>query len=317
MAKLTDARPTTAAPVLTVIIPTYRREKQVREAIESALAGGVEAVEVLVVDDSSDASARESVRSVRDTRVRYLTMPEPSRGKPALVRNHALHRARGHYLYFLDDDDLCHPGSLAALVAGLDANPQVGVAFGLVTTAGPVPEVRERYDVWWSWAGRVARQVAFSSWLTAGVIMFRGTMIINSTCMIRRAAALELGGYDPSIPVYEDVDFFLRGIRRFGHVFVEREVLIYGTGLPSIMHDCEFEPELMLTAHRRIYEAYKEQWGSLDFRLLQLTSKLMPITAPPEPEVEERAPREEAIPRHFSALAMRRRPAREVPAGVE
>jgi hypothetical protein len=105
------------------------------------------------------------------------------------VRNYALERARGRYLYCLDDDDACFPGALASLQEVLDHQKQVGVAFGQVKATGPDRQTRESYDRWWSWAARIARQVSFSSWLTAGIILFRGTLIINSACMIRRTAA--------------------------------------------------------------------------------------------------------------------------------
>jgi hypothetical protein len=268
-------------PDVTVIIPTFHREKQVLEAIRSALVGGADKLEVLVVDDSPEQSARASVSTIDDPRVSYLPMPSPSKGRPALVRNFALERSRGRYIYCLDDDDQCWPGSLGELAQALDHQPQAGVAFGQVKATGPDREVRAGYDRWWSWAARTARQYRFSSWLTVGIIMFRGTLVINSTCMMRRTAAVALGGYDPEIDVFEDVDFFTRGIRRFGHVYVDKPVLLYGTGQQSIMHDLDWERTVLARSHRRIHDAYKRTWGLANYRALQVAAKLLPIEPPP------------------------------------
>jgi hypothetical protein len=117
--------------------------------------------------------------------------------------------------------------------------------------------------------------------LTTGVILFRGTLLINSACVIRTSAARALGGNNPAIEVYEDVEFFTRAIRRFGHVFVDLPVLRYSTGLQSIMHDLHWERAVMDASHRRIHQAYKDTWGQANYRLLQTVSKLLPLEPPP------------------------------------
>jgi glycosyltransferase involved in cell wall biosynthesis len=275
-------------PILSVIIPTYHRERQVAEAIQSVLDTGFAPLEIIVMDDSPEGSARDAVLAFEHPSVLYRQMPEPSRGRPALVRNHAIELARGEFLYCLDDDDRVHPGGLRALVDALQKHPRKGVAFGEVTCFGPDEDIRRGYERWFRWAARIARQFSFSSWLTAGIIMFRGTLIINSTCMIRRTAAQRLGGYDPTIAVYEDVEFFTRGIRQFGHVFVPEPVLQYGTGQSSIMHDLNWEIAVISEAHRRIHAAYKRNHGILEYRMLQVTSKLLPIPDGPGTTPAER-----------------------------
>ena len=217
--------PAGTTPLVSVIIPTYHREDQVVAAIESALGHGAAPVEVVVVDDSPELTARDKVLAIGDDRIRYGGMDEPSKGRPALVRNAGIQRARGQYLYFLDDDDRVVPGAIDHLVEAMQRHPRKGVAYGCVECFGPDAAIRDRYNRWFGWAAHVSRRVKYSSWLTTGVILFRGTLIINSCCMVRKDVAVRLGGYDPAISVYEDVDFFTRGIRQFGHVFVDAPVL--------------------------------------------------------------------------------------------
>lgn len=265
--------------MLSVIIPTFRREQQLVTAVQSALAIGseIDRFEVVVVDDSSEHSARSTVGAIEDPHVRYEEMPEPSDGRPALVRNYAIGLAQGRYLYFLDDDDQVVASGLAAMVRALERHPRRSVAYGRVQCVGPDEEIRTRYTTWFDWAARTSKRVRFSSWLTTGVIMFRGTLIINSCCLVRRNTAMVLGGYDASLSVYEDVDFFTRGIRRHRHVYVDEPVLRYSTGLSSIIHDLDGDNRPVGESYAAMHANYKRNHGTLDYRVLQVVSKLMPI----------------------------------------
>jgi GT2 family glycosyltransferase len=204
-------------------------------------------------------------------------MEEPSRGRPALVRNTGIRHARGAYLYFLDDDDKAVPGGIDRLVTALQRHPRKGVAYGCVECFGPDSTIRDSYNRWFSWAAHASRRVKISSWLTSGVILFRGTLIINSACMVRKDVAVRLGGYDPEIDVYEDVDFFTRGIRQFGHVFVDSPVLRYSTGLQSIIHDLHEDQSLVGSSYEVMHRNYRRRHGTLEYRVLQIASKLLPI----------------------------------------
>ncbi len=266
-------------PSITVIIPTFRREDMVVRAVKSALRRDLD-VEVLVIDDSPERSAEDAIRGIGDPNVRYVAMEEPTGGRPALVRNLGIEMARHDILYFLDDDDEVLPGALRAFSEAFAENPDAGVAFGRVECVGPDEPTRVRYQSWYDHVAASARRVQRSSWLTAGVIMFRGTVLINSCCAVRRSVAIELGGYDTEMPVYEDVDFFTRGIRMTGHCFVDRPVLRYSTGMPSIIHDLDGDTQPIVDAHGTMYEKYRAKWGRLDFRALQVVSKLLPLGSP-------------------------------------
>ena len=81
-------------------------------------------------------------------------------------------------------------------------------------------------------------------------MLFQPTVLVNSARLIRRECVEALGGYNEDLAVFEDVDFYLRAIRRFGCVFVDRPVLEYRTGAPSLMHN--------LSDRRRGDEAYRQ-----------------------------------------------------------
>lgn len=98
--------------------------------------------------------------------------------------------------------------------------------------------------------------------------------------MIRRSVARGLGGYDPTLAVYEDVDFFCRGILQYGHDFVDAPVLRYSTGLPSIIHDLDDEVAAIAEAYAQIHAGVRQRHGTLRYRVLQVAAKLLPVGNP-------------------------------------
>jgi GT2 family glycosyltransferase len=258
---------------VSIIVPTFRRERQVVEAIRSALSPSNLAIEVIVLDDSPEGSAREAVDGIGDGRVRYIAREKPSGGRPAIVRNEGAALARGRYLHFLDDDDRLCEGALEALVSALDANPAAGVAVGVVVPFGDDARVLHQQQAYFQRAARTLRRAQRSLILSAS-LLFKNTPLISSACMVRRDLALELGGYDASIPVCEDAEFYLRAVRARGHVFVDRPVVHYRTGAPSLMHDLVGN-EKVLESYRITYRKYRSQHGLIEFYGLKFLSRLL------------------------------------------
>lgn len=265
---------------VSVVMPTHRREKEVVEAIRSALRQEGVRVEVIVLDDTAEGTAREAVEGIGDARVRYFKQEVPSRGKPALVRNHGATLAQGRYLHFLDDDDLLADGALHAMVSALDARPDAGVAVGWVVPFGDNPDWLEDKRVYFEWAASVGAQTPNSMW-TVAHILFRGTLYVNSACMVRREHFAPLGGFDPNIPVYEDVDFYMRGIRAFNHVYVNRPILHYRVGQPSLMQELGIKGEKawksVAKSNEIIHNKYRRAHGELEYRMLQLFARALPF----------------------------------------
>ena len=97
--------------LVSIIIPTYRRPRECRAAVESALAQTWRPIEVVVVSDGRDDVTRQAVATA-DSRVVYVELPE-NRG-PAAARNAGVTASHGEWLCFLDDDDVMLPGKVEA-----------------------------------------------------------------------------------------------------------------------------------------------------------------------------------------------------------
>ncbi|WP_084301181.1 glycosyltransferase family 2 protein [Comamonas badia] len=91
-------------PLLSIIIPTYRRPTFLEKAITSAIYTTInDDIEILVVPNGQDGTWTKIANNFsNDTRVRWLPLQEAN---ACAARNHGLRHAEGKYIRFLDDDD--------------------------------------------------------------------------------------------------------------------------------------------------------------------------------------------------------------------
>jgi len=275
-----DARLPTAlsrsstAPDISTVIATYRRPQSLAEAIESVLGQSGPAVEVIVVDDDPMRSA-EAVIKRFDGRVTYLPMPEWSQKRPALVRNTGWQKASGKYIHFLDDDDRVPPDTYQAVFTTLENKPDAGMAFGIVEPFGDDEDILEYQRQYFSNAAKRARmaQRFGSRRLMVANMLFKPTVLVNSACVVRRDCVASLGGFDAECVVVEDVDFYIRIIRSFGFVFLDRVVLNYRTGAPSLMTDLN-NNRPVVNSYDRIYENYRKRFGATELLFLKILTRV-------------------------------------------
>lgn len=114
------------APLVSVLMTSYNRERYIGAAIESVLAQHFEDFELLVVDNCSTDRSVEIAREYerRDRRVRVV-VNERNLGQFG-NRNRAAELARGRLLRYADSDDLLYPHCLSTLVPLLLAEPRAG-----------------------------------------------------------------------------------------------------------------------------------------------------------------------------------------------
>src|ERR1700733_11251308 len=104
-------------PVVSIILPTFNRQEYLVPAIESVLAQTFEQWELIIADDGSADATRRYLQSLADPRIEVMLLEHT--GKPCVISNLAIRRARGQYIAFLDSDDLWLPEKLAAQLSSL------------------------------------------------------------------------------------------------------------------------------------------------------------------------------------------------------
>ena len=105
-------------PTFSVVIPTYNRCNVILETVQAVLNQTFSSFEVVVVDNGSTDHTSDIIRSISDSRVRYLKLK--GSGSPASPRNHGIVEARGEWIAFLDSDDYWFPEKLESVANVLE-----------------------------------------------------------------------------------------------------------------------------------------------------------------------------------------------------
>ena len=123
----TDATTTSdEASLVTVLICVHNAGEHLRPCVESIVAQTYRNLEILVVDDGSDDGCIDTIRDLRDHRIRILT--QENLGKSTAL-NRAIRESRGEFLAIQDADDLSRPTRIERQVHSLHKNPDVAAVF--------------------------------------------------------------------------------------------------------------------------------------------------------------------------------------------
>lgn len=232
--------------LVSVVLPTYERGSVVATAVESVLAQSYERFELLVVDGGSTDGTREAVESIGDPRVRYYRRAEPAGASTA--RNVGVRETDGEFVAFIDSDDRWHPDKLRRQVATLRAGgSDYAVAYtGIEKDAGePRTREGESGDV-----EAAVRRMAVPTY--------------TSTLLVRRRALAGCGGFDESLPCFEDWDLCLRLAADHEFAYLPDSLVAKGTPGDNI----SAEPDRLITAVHRLRTKHDLPDGTLA-RLLE------------------------------------------------
>lgn len=226
-----------ADALVSVIIPTIGRLEYIDEAIESALAQTRGPVEVIVVDDGATDGTAEHV--ARRPGVRVLSQGE--RTGISVARNRALGVARGELVVFLDDDDRLLPGAVEVGARELERRPGAALAFGrahLIDADGAPRGVSPRVV-----SGTFAD-------------VLRGAYPAHpAAAVLRREAALAIGGFDVWRGIAQDYEFYARLSRRFAFHAHGEVVSVYRTHAANVRNTRG--PQACLDAVLSVVEAHR------------------------------------------------------------
>jgi glycosyltransferase involved in cell wall biosynthesis len=103
-------------PLVSILIPAYNAEKWIAYTLQSALAQTWPRKEIIVVDDGSTDHTAEVVRRFGSKGV--VLFSTENRGLSA-AQNQAFQLCHGHYIQWLDSDDLLAPDKIERQLAAL------------------------------------------------------------------------------------------------------------------------------------------------------------------------------------------------------
>lgn len=185
-----------SGPTISAIVPTYNRAGVIAQAIHSILAQVPAPDEVLVVDDGSTDTTAAELAQFGD-KIRVLTQPNAG---AAAARNFGIREARGEWLAFLDSDDLWGPGRIATFLRDIkSAAADVVVHVANFTFSNSDQDVFAANGVSFP-QGRATKLDAPFDENVPGPFL---------QCSVLRASTVqEVGGFDETLPIHEDVLLF-------------------------------------------------------------------------------------------------------------
>lgn len=130
-------------PKVSIIMPSFNKEKYISKSIESILDQTYKDWELLVIDDASIDKSVEIIKSYHDSRIRFFQ--NKSNIGIAATRNIGLLKAKGEYIALLDADDLSTEYRIEKEVDFLDNNSNIDVVFGDFRIIDENDAVKETY----------------------------------------------------------------------------------------------------------------------------------------------------------------------------
>lgn len=192
-------------PLVSVIIPTFNRERFLREAIESVLNQSYRNVEILVVDDGSTDNTSAVLASYsQDSRLRHFY--QKNQGQ-AVAKNHGLAESKGEFVCFLDSDNRWLQGKLEKSLAVFAARPDVDIVYGDIVTIDEFGSEVSRKNMA-RYSGKIAAH------------LFKDNCVSINTSMTRRRCFDVLGGFETTRRRADDYEFWLRMSTQFNFYYL-------------------------------------------------------------------------------------------------
>ncbi|HYG37765.1 MAG TPA: glycosyltransferase family 2 protein [Cytophagales bacterium] len=127
-------------PLVSVIIPSFNRANVIGETIESLIKQSYANWEAIIVDDGSADNSLEVIEgfSKYDSRIHCFKRNRMPKGAP-VCRNIGIEKAQGHFIVFLDSDDVLAPWCLESRISIMQGDSSLDFAVFPVLLFNKVP----------------------------------------------------------------------------------------------------------------------------------------------------------------------------------
>lgn len=203
----------TDQPIVSVVIPSYKRAEVIQRAVDSVLNQTMQDIEVIVVDDNGLgtpaglATAEKMQKYAGDSRVTYLQHEVNKNGSAA--RNTGIRAAKGKYIAFLDDDDAYLPQRFEKMCARME---QLDESWGACYSGyvKHMPNGGEQYSAEKNEGDLFLQALMRSLYIGSGSNLF-----------FRRSAVEKVGLFDESYRRNQDLEYLVRILKEYKIAYVD------------------------------------------------------------------------------------------------
>ncbi len=187
---------------ISVVCPTWQCAGYIAGTVEMLLRQERRPEEVVFVDDGSTDG---TVDILETSRARFeaggtsFILVRKEHSGPGATRNAGMAAATGDWIAFLDADDVWYPSKLARVAAAMHAHPDANCIV--------------RWERYRKQDGTTALIKSVSAFHLASPLppqVFAANHFSTSATTLRRELYTLSGGMDPSLPVSQDYEFWLR-----------------------------------------------------------------------------------------------------------
>ncbi len=198
------------APAVSVIIPTYNRAHIIPQTIDSVLAQTFRDFEIIVIDDGSTDDTSALLQHRYGEKITYGRIKNS--GLPA-ARNTGIKAARGHYIAFIDDDDVWLPDKLELQTTLMQNNPSLGLVYcGCYTINADGTVISETRPV--------KRGALFEDLLCSNFIVGSASAVLVTGGVFSKA-----NYFDETLTACEDWDLWIRIAHDYPIDFIDKPLV--------------------------------------------------------------------------------------------
>ena len=274
-----------ASPWVSVVIPTRNRAEWIARTLDSVLAQSHRPLQIVVVDNGSTDQtlarvARWAQQLPPDVECLVLSEPQPGASR---ARNRGWQAARGEWIAHFDDDDEMSPDFIERMLHTAACHPDA--RWVLARARMVMPDGCERVRRGWACPS-----------LAAHIL---GSFVSTQSFVVQRSLLAELGGWDESLPVWNDYELGMRLLLHSAPAWddgIYHRIYQHGASLTSTpaadklpamaralarMADHLRAAHAPATAHRALYLRAQIESGRWQNAQLELTDAL--YSSPPFP----------------------------------
>jgi len=252
-------------PLISVIIPTFNRTRQVQAALRSVLAQTYREFEVIVVDDGSTDGTGEALQEIIGAegdggeRIRYFF--QSNQGQ-SFARNKGTDEARGEWVAFLDSDDVWLPEKLEWQIRAVEKFK--GKCCACITDARLVDNLGMDTTAFHESGKRYEETLGIEPEALGSLVKCRDPFWV-STLLVRTDVVKQVGRFDLHLGYAEDHDFLFRLSLATTFCYVNKPLALLDRSRSPEGSNCR--PWDEIEVRLRGSQTMLEKWLKLDSKL--------------------------------------------------